>query len=505
MRKNIYTLIAALVLLTASPMFAQITTKVCAGETVCHTLGSVRGTIQWQESTNGMAWTNVASANSDTLCMVANANGYFRAEIVEGTCAPIYSEVRAIEVSDMTVDAGQGGSFCGGTGITLGGAPTASGGFGPYSYLWSPVHSLDNALASNPISTSDTNEVYTVVVTDSIGCTATMSVSVAPTPEVIVDAGPDVAACTGNAVVIGGMPAGSGGVGTLTYAWTPGTNLSATNVANPSSTPTGPITYYMSVTDSLGCVSMDTVQVDTGGSAAPGSMTFSYTGAAQMFIVPACIDSITFDVSGAQGGANWVNNNNFGGQVVATIAVTPGETLMVYVGQQPTVGTTAGWNGGGAGDSNGKGGGGASDVRRGAFTLNDRIVVGGGGGGAGYWTSTHVVGGQGGFNGGNGYRDPSFATNPGGKGATQVGPGADGTCASFNVIAMAGAFGTGGTPLGSNCGCEGYGGGGGWYGGAGSGNCRGAGGGSNYALPAASSVVHSTGTRVGNGQVILTW
>ena len=237
--------------------------------------------------------------------------------------------------------------------------------------------------------------------------------------------------------------------------------------------------------------------------AEPDTVTFGYTGAVQSFVVPQGVTSIDFDVSGAQGGANWVNNTNFGGRVTATVAVTPGETLLVYVGEQPN-GTTGGYNGGGAGETGGQGGGGGSDVRRGAGTLADRLVVGGGGGGAGYWDNLEVVGGiGGGTTGADGYREPDFGTNAGGKGATQSAGGADGTCGDPNVTTLAGAFGQGGAP--SGCGCEGYGGGGGWYGGAGSGNCRGGGGGSGYAIPAATNVTHYPGTRAGNGQVILSW
>jgi hypothetical protein len=229
--------------------------------------------------------------------------------------------------------------------------------------------------------------------------------------------------------------------------------------------------------------------------------TFNYTGAQQTWVVPPGVTTVTIQTWGAQGGANWANNTNFGGYVSADVAVTPGSTLYIYVGGQATT-TAGGFNGGGNGEGAGKGGGGGTDVRIGGTTYNDRVVVAGGGGGAGYWSNLHVVGGQGGgLTGGDGYRDPSFAANPGGKGGTQIAGGADGTCVSFNVTACAGGFGYGGSITG--CGCEVYGGGGGWYGGAASGNCRGGGGGSGYAIPAATNVVMQTGVRTGNGRVII--
>lgn len=231
--------------------------------------------------------------------------------------------------------------------------------------------------------------------------------------------------------------------------------------------------------------------------------TFNFSGAMQTYVVPPGVTTVTIETWGAQGGANWVNNTNFGGYVKGDVAVTPGSTLYIFVGGQPTT-TAGGYNGGGAGDGVGKGGGGGTDVRIGGTTYNDRVVVAGGGGGAGYWSSLHVVGGVGGgLTGGNGYRDSP--ANPGGLGGSQTGPGANGTCISLNNTTMAGGFGYGGTPLSFSCGCEGYGGGGGWYGGAGSGNCRGGGGGSGYAIPTATNVVLNSGVRVGNGKVVISY
>lgn len=228
--------------------------------------------------------------------------------------------------------------------------------------------------------------------------------------------------------------------------------------------------------------------------------TFNYTGSVQTYVVPVGITTLTMETWGAQGGANWVNNTNFGGYSKGTFTVTPGETLYIYVGGQ-TNSATGGYNGGGAGDGVGKGGGGGSDVRQGGTALTNRIIVGGGGGGAGYWSSLHVVGGVGGgLVGGDGYRVPADA---GGLGGTQTAGGANGTCISMNVVALAGSFGQGGTPFGFGCGCEGYGGGGGWYGGAGSGNCRGGGGGSGYILPSATNQTMTAGVRVGNGRVVI--
>jgi hypothetical protein len=91
--------------------------------------------------------------------------------------------------------------------------------------------------------------------------------------------------------------------------------------------------------------------------------TFSYTGAVQVFTVPACVSSITVDAKGAQGGTGATYNNigGNGGRVVCVYSVSVGQVLYIYVGGQN------GYNGGGTGATTyGAPGGGATDIRSGA-------------------------------------------------------------------------------------------------------------------------------------------
>src|SRR5206468_1266088 len=64
--------------------------------------------------------------------------------------------------------------------------------------------------------------------------------------------------------------------------------------------------------------------------------TFSYTGAAESWTVPAGVTTATFDLYGAQ-------SIGKGGRVTATLAVTPGAIYQVLVGGRH------GFNGGGTG------------------------------------------------------------------------------------------------------------------------------------------------------------
>ncbi len=74
-------------------------------------------------------------------------------------------------------------------------------------------------------------------------------------------AGPTVLAYPDTSVSVGATVqlAASGGV---SYSWAPSAFLNNTTVSNPQSTPVGPMTYTVFVTDANGCSSFDTVRID---------------------------------------------------------------------------------------------------------------------------------------------------------------------------------------------------------------------------------------------------
>ena len=245
-------------------------------------------------------------------------------------------------------------------------------------------------------------------------------------------------------------------------------------------------------------------------SAPTGSQTFNFTGAAQTFVVPARVTSLTVTAFGAQGNFRTVANNRpggLGGVVTATLAVTPGEVLVITVGGGGQDTNVGGFNGGGPAGAAGSGGG-ASDVRRGS-TLADWIVVAGGGGGGGS-RGPNPSGADGGLGGGTTGGDGSPA-GTGGQGGSQVAGGAGGTLLTTGHSGTAGTLGMGGT--GATC-CPGAlpggGGGGGYFGGGGGASDDhasggGGGGGASFAQPSATGVVHAQGVRAGAGLITLAW
>lgn len=244
------------------------------------------------------------------------------------------------------------------------------------------------------------------------------------------------------------------------------------------------------------------------------SVTFTYTGALQTWDIPDDVTSITITAKGAQGGGTVRAG---GGVVTATIDVTPGDTLDIYVGGS-TTGPTGGWPDGGNGDSSpgsdGFGGGGSTRVIPAGGALSAALVVAAGGGGSGDdFTGWAQTGGGGGFFvGAPGVTGaPNGGVSPGG-GATQHAGGAGGTGASANGTAgSSGAGGAGGNAtLGTHF--PPGGGGGGWYGGGGggvdavgAGNCGGGGGGSGHVVDGAYDLTFEDGTNAGDGEVTITW
>ena len=227
--------------------------------------------------------------------------------------------------------------------------------------------------------------------------------------------------------------------------------------------------------------------------ATTGTEEFDYTGAEQTWVVPEGVNYIEIEAYGAQGGNGQyqasIGIGGLGGYSTGKLAVTPGETLYVYVGQHGPSNSGASrqeaFNGGGAGYGGSNGirgsGGGASDVRKAGNSLYDRVIVAGGGGGACCYSN----GGDGGGLSGTG------GTGNFGGGGTQTEGGSSGW--------YPGSFGLGGSNTASvNTFC---GGGGGYYGGGAGNN---AGGGSGY-IGGVYDASTSVGVNEGPGKIRIQW
>ncbi|MEI7614964.1 MAG: glycine-rich protein [Betaproteobacteria bacterium] len=301
----------------------------------------------------------------------------------------------------------------------------------------------------------------------------------------------------------------------ITGSPTIGDSKTTDNVASGAFTSTlgglsAGLAYYIRAyaTNSIGTAYGNTLTVTAG---IYNTATFSYTGSLQTWTVPSGVTSVIVECWGAQGGGN-PTGLGLGGYARGSLAVTPGQTLYVYVGQQPTYDPawhayhTGGWNGGGQGYWDGQSGGGASDVRVNGSGLPNRVIVAGGGGGIfglNFGNYDQAAGGAGGGStGGNGisFWDGKFdpGTCGGGGGQTYGGAKESG----ITNLATAGSLGLGGNG-GNSGGCFGGAGGGGYYGGGG-GDYGSGGGGSGY-IGGVTGGSMTTATREGHGQIIISY
>ena len=82
------------------------------------------------------------------------------------------------------------------------------------------------------------------------------------------NAGADTTICNGSSVQLNASAPGA-----VSYAWTPSTGLSFTNIAHPIATPTVTTTYQVAITNGSGCVDLDSVVVTVVPLPAPGITT----------------------------------------------------------------------------------------------------------------------------------------------------------------------------------------------------------------------------------------
>jgi hypothetical protein len=244
----------------------------------------------------------------------------------------------------------------------------------------------------------------------------------------------------------------------------------------------------------------------------PGSQVFGYTGSLQSFTIPTCVNSITIESFGAQGGNHSENyccpsNPSYGGlgaDIKGTFTVTPGAIVNIIVGQQgqDDGGWSNPWNGG-------AGGGGGSFV----YDANSNLMIAAGGGGGaaliddGNYQATGVdaqssncaAASKSCFSGGCGGADGNG--NLAGKGWNSVlsNPSGNGW----------GGYGGGGGDSGFGPQYHGAGGGGGYSGGGGAtwGMCSGYGdgGGGGGSYNNGTNQMNNTSVQSGNGQIIITW
>ena len=158
----------------------------------------------------------------------------------------------------LTLDAGENIEICNGTEAHL--ISTASGGTPLYNYRWyDESGNLIGDVQPLTVEPSLTTKFF-VIVTDANGCTSTDSMTIIVNPKPSIDAGKDTMLCAGSSYQIGNEA--SRGTPPYTYKWDPPTYLSSTIDAKPIATAIKTTLYAVTVTDSKGCISTDSILIE---------------------------------------------------------------------------------------------------------------------------------------------------------------------------------------------------------------------------------------------------
>jgi parallel beta-helix repeat protein len=128
------------------------------------------------------------------------------------------------------------------------------------SYIASRYFIADNNPAvCTTLTGTTTNDRPNARFDQAFGCTSTRTpATLTVNPKPVVNAGPDLAICTGNTATFSAATATSG-TGALSYSWTPTTGLNNAAILNPAANPTASASYILSVTDAAGCNGKDTL------------------------------------------------------------------------------------------------------------------------------------------------------------------------------------------------------------------------------------------------------
>lgn len=123
-------------------------------------------------------------------------------------------------------------------------------------YQWSPEGTLTTPRQRTTIAWPKDTTVYTVIVTDTLGCPKPVSASRK------VNVVPPVPAFAGNdTIIMKGAPLHLGASGGVGYQWSPATGLTDANVRDPFTFNDRDITYRVRVTTAEGCVGYDDIFV----------------------------------------------------------------------------------------------------------------------------------------------------------------------------------------------------------------------------------------------------
>jgi gliding motility-associated-like protein len=146
-------------------------------------------------------------------------------------------------------------SVCLGQSVQLGVSPVVWGSLFPYTYHWWPDSTIDDPSTETPLARPSTNTKYRLVLSTWHCSPDTAYVTLVVRPLPIVHVNPTLTIGEDGFVQLYAE-------GGTSYYWTPQNSLNQSNIQNPIAKPEVSTLYTVTVTDSFGCSSEDTVQVN---------------------------------------------------------------------------------------------------------------------------------------------------------------------------------------------------------------------------------------------------
>jgi GH25 family lysozyme M1 (1,4-beta-N-acetylmuramidase) len=250
-------------------------TNVCSGENITFTASpgnaGASPLYSWylngSEVSNSSGYTinNIQSSSAVFCILTSSANCVSGSPVTSNT---INIHIQTSAQASVNISANMD-TICAGTPVTFTAIP-GNGGSSPV-YSWQlngvTVGSSNSSYTNNSLNNADAVSCSMV---SSAGCVTNPDVTsntvvMRVNPKPVADAGPSTTIIGTASATLGGHPTGAGGTSPYSYVWSPPAGLNSDTAANPVVSGIALNTIYtVTVTDSKGCSTTDSVEIYIG-------------------------------------------------------------------------------------------------------------------------------------------------------------------------------------------------------------------------------------------------